>query len=181
MKDPKAIRELVVSNVALHDMLADIGVRLPQTIKPQQLSCPFHGADVSMSARYYPDTNSMYCFACKKSWDPISFWMQYSETKFMEASRQVAAKYRIDLSKVADIQALNLVRFAGNKKGTTVDKRKMALFVLENNLRMAIPVEDPVVAAKMLYVVANARHIEDPVKFAQITFPVAKRLRETLS
>lgn len=180
MKDPQAVRELITSSIALHDLMESVGVHLPQTIKPQQLSCPFHGADVSMSARYYPETNSMYCFACKKSWDPISFWMQYSETKFMEAARQLSVKFRVDMSKLVDIKNISLLKF-GKNKSNPVDKRKMALYILEQNLRLVLPIEDPQISAKMLYVLASARHVEDPDSFAKLTFPMAKRIRLALA
>lgn len=181
MKDPKAVRELINGSVPLHLLLEETGVKLPQTIKPQQLSCPFHGRDLSMSARYYPETNSMYCFACKKSWDPISFWMQYSSTRFMESARRISAAYRVDLSKIADLQVLKLTRYKKGEQHSEIDKRKLALHVLERNLRMALPIESPDTAAKMLYVMARARHVEDHEQFAQLTLPLAKRINAALS
>jgi DNA primase len=132
----------VIYGLTLHDILESVDVHLRQVLRPEQMSCPFHGADTSMSARYYPETNSMYCFACKKSWDPIGFWMQYAEVRFMEAARHLASKYGVDLSKVADIQQLQLKRFYLEKGKNQIDKRKMALYVLEQKLRMVLPLED---------------------------------------
>jgi DNA primase len=181
MKDPKVVRELINENVSLHDILESVDVHLRQVLRPEQMSCPFHGADTSMSARYYPETNSMYCFACKKSWDPIGFWMQYAEVRFMEAARHLASKYNVDLSKVADIQQLQLKRFYLEKGKNQIDKRKMALYVLEQKLRMVLPLEDISVAGKMLYLTAMARHTEDQAQFTKLTYPVAKKIRAALT
>jgi hypothetical protein len=180
VKDPVIVRELIQDSVPLHELLADVDVHLSQVIKPHQMSCPFHGADTSKSARHYPDTNSMHCFACKKSWDVMAFWMQLHEVKFMEAARQLAAKYRVDLSKVAEIKAINLKKYSGKNKGS-IDKRKMALYLLGEGVKSSKNIENPGTFAKMLYVFLNARHIEDEKKFAKVTLPLAKRLSASLS
>jgi hypothetical protein len=44
--------------------------------KPCQINCPFHGADLGPSARVFPETNSMYCWACDRSWDVLDFWAE---------------------------------------------------------------------------------------------------------
>jgi DNA primase len=182
MKDPKEVRALINDNVSLHEIFEEVGIHLPQVIKPQQMSCPFHGQDLSMSARYYPETNSMYCFCCKEAWDPISFWMKYSETRFMAAADRLSKKYKVDLSKITNIQVkdFKITRYVKENR-TAEDKRRMALYILENRLKMALPIEESLVARKMLYLIASARHIEDPVQFSKLTLPVAKRLLETLS
>lgn len=183
MKDPKAVRAFILANVSLADLLVNYGSSLPQRLQPQQLSCPFHGRDLSMSARYYPDTNSMYCFACKEAWDPISFVMKTNGLKFMDAARHLASKQGLDLSKVADLLGGGrLMNFKGSAKGipSAVDKRKMALYLLEEGLRSCKEIEEPAVFSTMLYVLSCARHIEDQSKFAEVTLPVARRIHATL-
>lgn len=178
MKDPRLVRELVAEKVPLQNLLESTGNHLAQTIKPQQISCPFHGVDTSRSARFYPDTNSMYCFACKKSWDPISFWMKHQGIGFMEAARQLSSQFGVDLSKIADVKAFKLDQFEKSKKG--VDKRKMALYLLESRVRLAKFAEDPDTYAKILYVFLSSRHIEDQDKFVEVTMPLARRLSASL-
>lgn len=182
MKDPKAVRALIVANVSLADLLVEYGASLPQRLQPQQLSCPFHGRDLSMSARFYPETNSMYCFACKESWDPISFAMKTRGTKFMDTARFLAAKRGIDLSKVAELSGGNLFSFksTGRISKANVDKKKMAQYAIEASLKACRDIEDPAVFGTMLYIVSGARHVEDPDKFAKIVMPVVKRLSSTL-
>ncbi|MCW4026127.1 MAG: CHC2 zinc finger domain-containing protein, partial [Candidatus Bathyarchaeota archaeon] len=46
---------------------------------PCQISCPFHGPDSAPSARVFPASNSMYCWACNKSWDVIDYWTEINE------------------------------------------------------------------------------------------------------
>lgn len=181
MKDPKLVRELISENIPLHKVLEEVGIHLPQVLKPQQMSCPFHGKDVKQSARYYPETNSMYCFTCKKSWDPISFWMEYSSGKFMESARRLANVYRVDLSKIADIQAVHIAKYKRGGTASVVDRRRMALSVLETNLRLVLPIEAPEAAGKMLYIMAMARTIDDPKHFAQIATPLAQRITTALA
>jgi len=64
--------------VSLYDLLdlCDPPVSYDSRERECQINCPFHGADLGPSARIYPDTNSMYCWACTKSWDVIDFWAE---------------------------------------------------------------------------------------------------------
>lgn len=50
------------------DALRRIGVQVPDTERPFQIRCPFHD-DETPSARVYPATDSLHCFACHRSWD----------------------------------------------------------------------------------------------------------------
>lgn len=179
MKDPKEVKELIDSSVGLNILLEKTGQASVQTQKPEQISCPFHGVDASKSARYYPETNSMYCWTCKKSWTPIFYWMEYQEIKFMAAARQLADMFEIDLSKLSEVKLARLESFdrAGKKE---VDKKQMALYLLEERIKMVKDLEQPEMFAKMLYVFLSAREIEDPKEFAKITLPLAKRLKATL-
>jgi hypothetical protein len=123
----------------------------------------------------------MYCFTCKKSWDPISFWMEYSSGKFMESARRLASTYRVDLSKIADIQAVHIAKYKKGGAFTAIDRRRMAFGVLETNLRLVLPIEAPETAGKMLYILAMARNIEDPKHFAQVATPLAQRITAALA
>lgn len=179
MKDPAIVRQLVEESIPLHKLLEETGTSLAQVSRPEQMSCPFHGADTSKSARYYPETNSMYCFACKKSWTPVYYWMQYQETNFMQAAESLARKYGIDLSKVSEIKKHRISELSKKRKGK-VDKKKMAMYLLEDRMRLAKDVEEAGTYAKMLYIFLSARHIEDQDEFVKVTKPLAKRLKASL-
>lgn len=180
MKDPRAARELINQSVTLHTLISDIwGQELPQTLKPQQLSCFFHGKDSSRSARYYPETNSMHCWACKKSWGPIDFWMQHHGVRFYAAVEQLAGRFGVDMAQVPDIQFTKKMNFSGGTN-KNIDKKKMALYILEERLKLAKYVESTESFAKMLYVFLNARHIEDDARFAKIVAPLARKLKTIL-
>lgn len=80
---------------------ADIGVLLqdygygihPDMSREQQYSCDLHGPDNKPSARYYPRTNSVYCFACGKARDPIGLVMDKEGVSFREACDYLEGKF----------------------------------------------------------------------------------------
>ena len=49
--------------------LRDIGVDVPDSSRQIQIACPFHkgGAELQESARIYPESNSFYCWVCKRT------------------------------------------------------------------------------------------------------------------
>jgi hypothetical protein len=53
--------------------------------REQQFSCDLHGVDRKPSARYYPSTNSTWCWVCRKSRDPIAYVMEKEGVGFREA------------------------------------------------------------------------------------------------
>ena len=70
--------ERINEEVSIYDLFdqADPPVKYLTKAKPCQISCPFHGNDTHPSARVYPDTNSLRCFFCSKSWRPVTFWAE---------------------------------------------------------------------------------------------------------
>jgi hypothetical protein len=46
--------------------------------------CPFHN-DTKPSAKYYEDSNSIYCFSCNKRWDIITTTQRLANCGFVEA------------------------------------------------------------------------------------------------
>lgn len=82
---------------------ADIGVLLaeygygvlPDDTREQQYRCDLHGVDNKPSARYYPRTNSTYCFACGKARDPISLVMDKEGLSFREACDKLEQRFNL--------------------------------------------------------------------------------------
>jgi hypothetical protein len=185
MKDPRELRKFILDKVMLADLLAADGIRLPQRIKPQQLSCPFHGKDLSMSARFYPETNSMYCFACKEAWDPISYVMKSDGIKFMPAANFLVSHYKLDVSRLRDLAFGDHTKFKGGaarkSKLTDDEKRKKAFIMLHEGVLICRDLEDPAMYAKMVYVLACAKHITDPNKFSEVVYPLAQRISSSLT
>ena len=178
MKDPKALRELITANVPLSELLEKAGHPLRQTIVAEQMRCPFHGKDISASARYYPETNSMHCFTCKKSWDPISFWMQYTDTKFISACQSLADIYRLDLTKLANVAFHENLRI--NKSHYKINKIDYAMVSIIERMKVALQVEDPLTTAKMMLLLAVARKEKDELKFTKVAMPLVKKLNKIL-
>lgn len=52
------------------------------------LVCLFH-ADTRPSMKYYPDSNTVYCFSCNKAWDTIGFLIERDRLSFPEAIRRL--------------------------------------------------------------------------------------------
>lgn len=79
----------------------DIGVLLqnygynviPDDFREQQYQCDLHGVDNKPSARYYPRTNSVYCFACGKARDPISLLMDKEGVSFRDACERLEQQF----------------------------------------------------------------------------------------
>ncbi len=74
-----------------YDVRADGGDR------EQQFSCDLHGdgRDSKPSSRYYPDSNSIYCWACGKIRDPIELVREKEGLGFKEAVKLLEVRFRL--------------------------------------------------------------------------------------
>ena len=82
--------ELVQEHVTIFDMLERFAPVSYRAIRSKnvghKIPCPFaetrhpNGADPHPSAKFFPETQSCYCWSCHGSWDVISF---YAEAKGM--------------------------------------------------------------------------------------------------
>ena len=70
----------------------------------EQFSCDLHGdgSDGSPSARVYPDTNSMYCFACDRSRDTIQLVREKEGVEFWDAVKLLEKRYKLGLLEYTD-------------------------------------------------------------------------------
>jgi DNA primase len=74
-----SILSLLQDSISIYDLLDIENVSYATKEKPCQIKCAFHGEDRRPSARVYPDTNSVRCFYCNKSWDVITFWAEMNQ------------------------------------------------------------------------------------------------------
>ena len=87
----------VKENSPLADVLEHYDIPLRRKDTEVQFPCPLHGdgKDKRYSGRFYPDTNSTYCWACKKARDPIEWVRDYeyrrkgNSLEFHEALQQL--------------------------------------------------------------------------------------------
>lgn len=74
------MREVPLAKVLIH-----YGYDIVETDREQQFSCGIHGVDVQKSARFFPQSNSTYCWTCHKSRDAIEYVREKENVKFSEA------------------------------------------------------------------------------------------------
>ena len=91
MNDVEAIKE----QVRMAEVLRDYHVQFLNSGEPEQIHCPFHGADINRSARFYPENDSVYCWVCDHTWDVIDFVKDKEELAFVETVRLMKAKYTV--------------------------------------------------------------------------------------
>jgi len=84
--------------ISIFQALRDIGVNVDSQEISFQINCPFHGSDKNPSARVYPETNSMYCFTCKCTYDPVGVYAAHFEITRGEAFSVLAKRYGIKSS-----------------------------------------------------------------------------------
>lgn len=65
--------------------------------RPRQIHCPMH-ADSTPSARYYPATNSLYCWTCQKSAGPTGLVVALEGCNWHAAAELLAQWYNVDLT-----------------------------------------------------------------------------------
>ncbi len=105
MKDITKLKELILEKVDLGRVMQDYHVDFvysPEHADKVQFRCPFHGKDNKPSARYYRETQSAFCWVCRKRFDVIGFIMEEVGVSFGGALRHLIEKYKIDISSIPD-------------------------------------------------------------------------------
>ena len=133
MKDPKKVREYIDSHMNLLDIMEEYKVSFkydPRLSDETQFKCAFHGQDNKPSARFYKNTNSCFCWTCKKSWGPLSFIQEKEGLYFSDTVRFIIRKYGIDLSSIPDDPTLDI-----EKKAPTVSKDSVRMKYIRSRIQ----------------------------------------------
>jgi hypothetical protein len=81
----------------LGELLSEYGYEVvPDAHREQQFACTLHGRDGKPSARYYPVSNSTYCWVCQKTRDPIGYVMAHESVSFPDAIKLLEARMGLD-------------------------------------------------------------------------------------
>lgn len=94
--------------------------------KPRQIHCPMH-ADSTPSARYYPATNSLFCWTCQKSAGPTGLVVAMEGCSYRRAVEILAAWYSVDLQPDPDEdEARRLIALAQGASVPETDEQRAA-------------------------------------------------------
>jgi hypothetical protein len=81
--------------VKIADLLRDYGYAVRGHDHEQQFSCDLHGdgSDSKPSARYYPKSNSFYCWACGRTRDPVALVEEKEGLSLPQALKALETRY----------------------------------------------------------------------------------------
>ena len=134
MKDIVAVKEIISSHISLGAVLnEEFGISLD--IDEIQLSCPFHGVDAKKSTRYYRETDTMYCWVCKKSWDLYGYVSQREVLNFQKSVDFIVKKYNIDISRAPEaFSGGETSPMFAHRRKTEVDGKALASAKIKTHL-----------------------------------------------
>ena len=90
----------IKKEVKILDVLDVLNIHIPKSSsKELQIACPFHGQDLHPSARIYWESNSMYCWKCKKMWDVIELVRDSKKLSFTGAIEYLIDKFSLSIVK----------------------------------------------------------------------------------
>jgi len=112
-----------------------------------KMLCPFHG-DTNPSAKVFPETDTIHCFACNKTWTVETAWMQWFGVTFSEAVSDTRNLfpggsgdfvYRADpsmLRRYSELDGAAVNEFAGYLKSKILRNRYPAVVLDQYNVIM---------------------------------------------
>lgn len=180
-KDPKELRKYIQDTVRLLELLIEDGFTSLNHEVEQQISCPFHGSDSKPSARYYPESNSMYCFTCKKSWDVISYVMDKKASSYRSSIELLISKFNLSVDHLSDANQgykSNPNRYKRERdENSKVDKRKLLLLKVEDRVKEMRDYVDPDTFGKVLFVMSHMRKTDDHKSFTKLAGKVIETIK----
>ncbi len=126
MKDFQSLKDHIKKYVSLGEMLRSEG-KITLEIEEEQISCPFHGVDNKKSARYYRETDTFYCWVCRKVWDVFSYVQQKDGYSIKEVINTLIRDHHIDISSVPEQMDVFIQGITGPEKPVLVDRKNIFL------------------------------------------------------
>jgi DNA primase len=148
------LSDAVKDEVRMSTVLRAYRVDFTDSGEPEQLHCPFHGADLNRSARLYPENDEVYCFVCDKTWDVIEFVKDMEELPFPAAVDLLARTYGVHVTVPDYVQKLRMVKTHAQDSATemaeTVERlfREAAETLTSGNISSILSVYNECLAAK---------------------------------
>jgi len=157
MKDIVAVKGIIGNNISLGEILhVDMGI--PLGAGEMQLSCPFHGTDAKKSSRYYKETDTMYCWVCKKSWDIYSYISQREVISFSSSVDFLIKKYNIDISKAPELFSGEASSSLFNRTRPELDGKALAIAKIKTYLVKLKGKIDPDKYARLVFAFMLLKH-----------------------
>jgi DNA primase len=182
MKDFVKLKEEIKKHVTLGEMLREDG-RVTLEVDEEQIHCPFHGADNKKSARYYKQTDTMYCWACKKIWDVFSYTQQERGSTLREAINSLVKENHIDISSVPEQIDVLIQGITGQEKPAEINRNRIFLMQVRDcifKLKDSIAVEkyQRLVHSYMLlkYLVSDEKYVEACNKMNEALTRITKEI-----
>lgn len=132
MKDLDSVKKIILTYKGLGTFLKEDSY-IDLNGQEEQLSCPFHGKDNKPSARYYPDTDTMYCWTCQQSWDIFRYLGDKKDYDFGSSINFLLQKFGIDTSSLPDVKD-RIKRLEIGKTETKIDRKNILLIKLEDKI-----------------------------------------------
>lgn len=113
--------------------------------REQQFSCDLHGdgSDGTPSARFYPESNSAYCFACGRTRDAISWSMEKEGLDFSSACKKLELRFHLPPLPWDDDEKHDHVPLVLDHQTTFADETHRVDRMLQNlTLERSLPMTD---------------------------------------
>lgn len=86
---PREIKKLLSSMVSIRDILVSNGIKVPEV---GSMMCPFHDNEVTPAAKYYSDSNSIFCFTEQRTYGPADA-MELVGIDYKEVFKELWSSY----------------------------------------------------------------------------------------
>ena len=141
-KRAQRIRE----QVPMAQLLSDYGYNVIGDAgdREQQFSCDLHGdgQDGTPSARYYPESNSAYCFGCGRTRDAITWMMEKEGLQFGDACAKIERKFRLPALPWEDEEEQTMPDYSKEVPASFQDEDKRVLRTLSIlNIERGLPMQ----------------------------------------
>jgi len=183
MKDLESLKELILQNVSLGNLMKREGL-ITGELDEEQFSCKFHGVDRKKSARYYRQTDTSYCWVCKEKLDFISYIRKQEGLSFSGAINHIVKEYRIDISVLPEATEEH-VKILTKKVIPKIDNRKlaiakiyMAITAVRDEVEQSIYTKFVYAYMMLKYAISDEKFEEQFAKLKASMLRVFKRLKE---